>query len=111
MVDNASTDGSADMVRERFPWVSVIALEENVGYGAAVNMVAERTRTEWLAAANEDIEVRPGAVQRLLDAALDRPEWGCWRRDSSFPTGRPSTPCTRSRRCGWRWSSTWGSTG
>ena len=74
VVDNASTDGSAQMVRERFPWVSLIACEENVGYGAAVNLVGERTDTEWLAAANEDIEVRPGAIQRLLDASLDRPD-------------------------------------
>jgi len=74
VVDNASSDGSPEMVRERFPWVSLIASEENVGYGAAVNLVAERTETEWLAAANEDIEVRSGAIQCLLDAALDRPD-------------------------------------
>jgi GT2 family glycosyltransferase len=74
VVDNASTDGSADMVRQQFPWVSLIASGENVGYGAAVNMVAERTQTDWIAAANEDIEVRPGAVRRLLDAAVDRPD-------------------------------------
>ena len=74
VVDNASTDGSPQMVRERYPWVSLIASEENVGYGAAVNMVAERTSTEWLAAANEDIEVRPGAIERLIDATSDRPD-------------------------------------
>lgn len=74
VVDNASTDGSPEMVRERFGWVSLIACEENVGYGTAVNMVAERTQTPWIAAANEDIEVRPGAIERLLEAARDHPD-------------------------------------
>ena len=74
VVDNASTDGSPEMVRERFDWVSLIASEDNVGYGAAVNMVAERTQTRWIAAANEDIEVRPGAIERLLEAGRDHPE-------------------------------------
>jgi GT2 family glycosyltransferase len=74
VVDNASTDGSPEMVRDQFPWVSLIASQENVGYGAAVNMVAARTQTDWIAAANEDIEVRRGAVRRLLDAAVDRPD-------------------------------------
>lgn len=68
VVDNASTDGSPEMVRERFPWVSLVASEENLGYGRAVNLVADRTTTDWIAPANEDIEVRPGAVRRLIEA-------------------------------------------
>ena len=74
VVDNASTDGSADMVRERFPWVSLIASEENLGYGRAVNLVADRTDSDWIAPANEDIEVRPGAVRRLLDSGREHPD-------------------------------------
>jgi len=68
VVDNASSDGSADMVRDDFHWVSLIALEENRGYGAAVNLVAERTTTPWLVAANQDIRVEPGALDRLVEA-------------------------------------------
>ena len=74
VVDNASTDGSADMVREEFPDVKLIALEQNVGYGRAINMVAERTETPWVAPANEDIEVRPGAIERLLETGAAHPE-------------------------------------
>lgn len=68
VVDNASSDGSADMVRDDFHWVSLIALEENRGYGAAVNLVAERTTTPWLVAANQDVRVEPGALDRLVEA-------------------------------------------
>jgi N-acetylglucosaminyl-diphospho-decaprenol L-rhamnosyltransferase len=74
VVDNASEDGSAEMVHSEFPWVELLALDENVGYGRAVNLVAERSNADWIAPANEDIELRPGAVERLLAAAEQHPE-------------------------------------
>ncbi|MGH2953253.1 MAG: glycosyltransferase family 2 protein [Solirubrobacterales bacterium] len=74
VVDNASTDGSPGMVRERFPWVKLVASESNLGYGRAINLVAERTTTDWVAPANEDIELRPGALERLIEAGSAHPE-------------------------------------
>ena len=87
VVDNASTDGSPQMVRERFPWVSLIASEENLGYGGAVNLVAERSRTAWIAPANEDIEVRPGAIRRLLETARCHPSAGVVAPRLELPDG------------------------
>src|SRR4051794_34820680 len=69
VVDNASRDGSADLVRERYPWARLEALEENIGFGPAVNLAAERTSTPWLAIANADVALRPGALDALLEAA------------------------------------------
>ena len=74
VVDNASTDGSPEMVRERFPWVSLVVSDENRGYGSAVNVVAEHTATEWIAPANQDVEVRPGAIERLLAVGRSHPD-------------------------------------
>jgi N-acetylglucosaminyl-diphospho-decaprenol L-rhamnosyltransferase len=71
VVDNASEDGSADMVRRRFPWVQLVASGENLGFGRAVNLVAGQTATEWIAPANADIALRDGALDALL-AAGDR---------------------------------------
>jgi GT2 family glycosyltransferase len=68
VVDNASTDGSADLVREEFPWVELVASDENLGFGRAVNLVAQRTSSEWFAPSNADIALRPGALDALLDA-------------------------------------------
>ncbi len=76
VVDNASTDGSAELVRERFPWVKLIASAENLGFGAAVNLVAARTSSQWLAPANADIELEPGSLGRLLDEGARHPEAG-----------------------------------
>jgi N-acetylglucosaminyl-diphospho-decaprenol L-rhamnosyltransferase len=87
VVDNASDDGSPELVREQFPWVSLIASSENLGYGGAVNLVAERTATPWIAPANQDIEVRPGAIERLLQAGEREPSAGVIAPRLRLPDG------------------------
>jgi GT2 family glycosyltransferase len=72
VVDNGSRDGSAELVRERFDWATLLEPGENIGYGRAVNLVAERTNGEWIAAANADVELEPGALARLVDAGAPR---------------------------------------
>lgn len=71
VVDNASGDGSAALVREEFPAVRLVASQENLGFGRAVNLVAERSASPWLLIANADAAARPGALDALL-AAGDR---------------------------------------
>src|SRR6476661_5753632 len=68
VVDNASSDGSAQMVRDEFPWVKLEASDENLGFGPAINRVANQTRTPWLGVANADIALGRGALDALLDA-------------------------------------------
>jgi N-acetylglucosaminyl-diphospho-decaprenol L-rhamnosyltransferase len=69
VVDNASSDDSADMVASEFPWVSLVASPDNLGFGPAVNAVARRASpAEWIAAANADIALKPGALAALMDA-------------------------------------------
>ena len=76
VVDNGSSDGSPALVRERFPDVHLMEPEGNLGFGAAANLVARRTRAPWLVAANADVEITPGALERLLEAAEAHPEAG-----------------------------------
>jgi GT2 family glycosyltransferase len=76
VVDNASDDGSAELVSASFPWAKLIASERNLGFGAAVNVVAERTASPWIAPANADIELTPGALQKLLEIGEKRPSAG-----------------------------------
>lgn len=68
VVDNASEDGSAELVAERFDWVKLIVSKENLGFGRAINLVADQTSSEWVATANADIALRPGALETLLEA-------------------------------------------
>jgi N-acetylglucosaminyl-diphospho-decaprenol L-rhamnosyltransferase len=68
VVDNASSDGSAEMVRRDYEWAQLVQLTENTGFGRAVNLVARRSNRPWLAVANADVALRPGALDALLKA-------------------------------------------
>lgn len=74
VVDNASSDGSASMIRERFSWAKLIASGENLGFGRAVNAVAAESNTTWLAPANADVRLEPGALGRLIGEGESHPE-------------------------------------
>jgi N-acetylglucosaminyl-diphospho-decaprenol L-rhamnosyltransferase len=87
VVDNASTDGSPDLVREHFDWVRLIASDENLGFGRAINLVARETASEWLATANADIALRPGALDALLAAGARDPRAGAVAPRLVLPTG------------------------
>jgi GT2 family glycosyltransferase len=76
VVDNGSTDGSRELVADEFAWVTLATPEKNLGYGPAVNVVARRTSTEWIAPANADIELMPGALEALLEAGRMDPQAG-----------------------------------
>jgi GT2 family glycosyltransferase len=56
LVDNGSTDGSADLIRELFPAVRLLALDENFGFTGGNNRGAAAARGEWLAFLNNDTE-------------------------------------------------------
>jgi N-acetylglucosaminyl-diphospho-decaprenol L-rhamnosyltransferase len=76
VVDNASTDGSAEMVRDEFPWAQLVAGETNLGFGAAVNLIAQRAGGEWIAPANADVALIPGALEVLVEAGRRDPRAG-----------------------------------
>jgi GT2 family glycosyltransferase len=88
VVDNASGDGSAALVRERFPWVSLLALDENVGFGAAVNLVGARTHAPWLVIANADVALEPAALDVLLAAGEADPVAGAIAPRLVLPDGQ-----------------------
>lgn len=76
VVDNASTDGSAAMVRERFPACRLIVNARNLGYaeGNDVGIRAARGRHVFLL--NSDTEVLPDAPRRLVEYLDAHPDCG-----------------------------------
>lgn len=66
VVDNASGDGTADVVRREFPDVRLLALDENVGFSAANNLVLRETTAEFVLVLNPDTRVGEGTLDRLL---------------------------------------------
>jgi GT2 family glycosyltransferase len=89
VVDNASSDGSAELVRDEFPWVRLIASEENLGFGPALNRVADATDTPWLIVSNADVELHPGALDVLLETAARDPGAGAIAPRLMLLDGRP----------------------
>lgn len=77
VVDNASTDGSADLVRDHHAWVRLETPGENLGFVRGNNLILDRLLREglpdfvWLL--NPDTEVRPGAVTALLHCLAEHP--------------------------------------
>jgi N-acetylglucosaminyl-diphospho-decaprenol L-rhamnosyltransferase len=65
VVDNASPDGSAEVVRSRYPSVTLIANRANVGYGAAANQAVAAAGGEYVLLLNGDAVPEPGAVSAL----------------------------------------------
>jgi N-acetylglucosaminyl-diphospho-decaprenol L-rhamnosyltransferase len=68
--DNASDDGSADMVASEFPAVRLVRSEHNVGFAAANNALARTSQAAYLLLLNSDVIVVEDLVAPLL-AALD----------------------------------------
>ena len=87
VLDNASSDGSADLVRTEFPWVRLIDSGENLGFGPGVNRIAAQTSSPWIAPANADIRVTPGAVRALLATGRRHPEAGMIAPQLILPDG------------------------
>jgi GT2 family glycosyltransferase len=69
VVDNGSTDGSLEAIGAEFPEVEVMALDGNLGFGAANNRAAARSAARYLLLLNSDTIVHTGALQALIDCA------------------------------------------
>ncbi|MEE8408753.1 MAG: glycosyltransferase family 2 protein [Myxococcota bacterium] len=74
VVDNASSDESAAMVREKHPSVRLVAHETNVGFSAAVNCGVRESSAELLLLLNPDASIAPGSLTRMATALTSRPD-------------------------------------
>jgi len=76
VVDNGSSDGSAEAVEGKFPQVTVVRQRENVGFGKANNSVLQKSRGELVLLLNPDVVVDSGCVHTLADFLLATPGAG-----------------------------------
>jgi N-acetylglucosaminyl-diphospho-decaprenol L-rhamnosyltransferase len=74
VVENASNDGTAELVRRDFPWVDLVVLEENAGFARAMNLGAGRGADPYLLALNPDTELAQGTLEPLLEILEEQHE-------------------------------------
>lgn len=76
VVDNASTDGTREMIREKFKEVKLIVNKENLGFIKASNQALRKVRTKYSLLLNSDTLVLEGALERMVQFMEEHPEAG-----------------------------------
>lgn len=71
VVDNASSDGTAEYVRDRFPSVRILELPVNLGFGGGSNAGFRQARNDIVVLLNNDMRVEPDFLRPLLEGFTD----------------------------------------
>jgi GT2 family glycosyltransferase len=79
VVDNASTDGTADAVAALVPIATVIRNDANTGFAEAANRGAEAATGDLIVFLNPDAVVRPGFRDAISSPASDGRDWAAWQ--------------------------------
>lgn len=87
VVDNASTDGSAEALQKYAFADGLIASAGNLGFAGANNLAAKSARGKYILLLNPDTVVIDGAIDRLLDFARANPAAGIWGGRTLFADG------------------------
>ena len=88
VVDNNSTDGTPQFIKERFPQVTVIESGENKGFGAGHNKVLAFLNSKYHIVINPDIIIRDNAVEKIVEFMDNNKDVGVVSPKICFPDGR-----------------------
>ena len=76
VVDNASSDGSTQMVEKKFPTVNLIKNDQNVGFARANNQAIAKSSGRYIWLLNSDTEIKPKALDYLYNFMEGNPSIG-----------------------------------
>jgi GT2 family glycosyltransferase len=71
VVDNGSTDGSIEFIREHYPLIKLVEMGRNIGLAAAYNQVINSLVSEFVALLNNDVEVDKNWLKHLMDVLVE----------------------------------------
>jgi GT2 family glycosyltransferase len=95
VVDNASSDGSSEMVKSGFQEVILIENKKNLGFGPANNQGMRIARGRYILLLNSDTVILDGAIQKTIRYADENPEAGVFGCRAVWPDGRRQNTCFR----------------
>jgi GT2 family glycosyltransferase len=76
LVDNGSTDGSQELLREHYPWVRLVELPVNTGFSGGNNAGLQQATGRYVVVLNNDTEAEPGWLAELVRVAEANPRAG-----------------------------------
>ena len=76
VVDNASTDGTVDHLRQKFPFVKLIVNSTNQGFAKGNNIGIAQAAGRYICLLNSDVEVPEGCLEKMLAFMDDHPDIG-----------------------------------
>lgn len=95
VVDNASSDGSADMVRAEFPHAQLLAMGRNTWFCGGNNLGIAAARGDYILLLNPDTVVQPGALERMVNFLDTHPEYAGVTAQMRYPDGAIQRTCSR----------------
>lgn len=95
LVDNCSSDGSAEIVRDRYSWVEVVERECSYSFAANNNVAFARYTSEYFLMLNPDTVLGEGVVDTLVKFMEDHPGCGACGPRLVFPDGSLQYSCRR----------------
>lgn len=87
VVDNASSDGSPEMVRSKFPSAVLLINDTNEGFARAVNRGVEVSHGEFILVSNSDVVYPPGSIAEMIHFAIFHPNVGVVGPQLVYPDG------------------------
>jgi len=94
LVDNGH-DGTVEMVKQLYPWVTVVDAGGNVGFGAGNNAAFRQATGEYVMLINPDLTVFHGEMEKLIAYADANPDIGIVGPKVENPNGTRQESCTR----------------
>ena len=89
IVDNGSTDGTVEFLRENFPQIKLIISERNIGFGAGHNSIIDRIDSDYHVIINPDVILRDDVISKMVEYLEENPDIGMLSPKIEFPDGRP----------------------
>lgn len=87
VVDNASSDGSPEMIKSEFPWVNLIVSDRNLGFAKGNNLVRDKVRGDYILFLNSDVIVNYYAIYYSLQYLIKNEDIGALTCKIVLPDG------------------------
>ncbi len=95
VADNASTDGTPEMIRRQYPHVTLIQNDSNLGFSKANNIGIKLCTGRYIALINSDVRVPDGCLEKMMDYMQAHPDIGMVGPKMILPDGGVGDSCMR----------------